>query len=129
MKIFQGMNIPKVVQKLVFGCVGYATNFPSSSGQFARCIALHLEIRREPSSWLASRQSLPRLNLEPCARTMVARSRQKICAAALPNSQFLIHFRYICKIINILPLFRKGVVETVLLHTPKVIQKNLLKLY
>src|ERR1700722_2879558 len=80
MKIFQGMNIPKVVQKLVFGCVGYATNFPSSSGQFARCIALHLEIRREPSSWLASRQSLPRLNLEPCACTKVARSRQKICA-------------------------------------------------
>jgi hypothetical protein len=59
------MNIPEMIQKLVFGCVGYAANFLSSSGQFARCIALHLEIRREPSSWLASRQSLPRLNLEP----------------------------------------------------------------
>ncbi len=35
------------------------------------------------------------LRLEPCACTMVARSRQKICAAALPNSQLLNHFRYI----------------------------------
>ena len=34
-------------------------------------------------------------SLAPCARTMVARSRQKICAAALPNSQLLNHFRYI----------------------------------
>ncbi len=34
-------------------------------------------------------------SLAPCACTMVARSRQKICAAALPNSQLLNHFRYI----------------------------------
>jgi len=27
-------------------------------------------------------------SLAPCTRTMVARSRQKICAAALPNSTF-----------------------------------------
>ena len=33
-------------------------------------------------------------SLAPCACTMVARSRQKICATALPNSQLLIHFRY-----------------------------------
>ncbi|MCP5506239.1 MAG: hypothetical protein H7A38_05090 [Chlamydiales bacterium] len=33
-------------------------------------------------------------SLAPCARTMVARSRQKICAAALPNSQLLNHVRY-----------------------------------
>ncbi len=54
--------IPKMTQKLVFGCVGYAAHFLSS--------------------------------LAPCACTMVARSRQKICAAALPNSQLLNHFRY-----------------------------------
>ncbi len=52
-----------MIQKLVFGCVGYAAHFLSS--------------------------------LAPCACTMVARSRQKICAAALPNSQLLNHFRYI----------------------------------
>ncbi len=51
-----------MIQKLVFGCVGYAAHFLSS--------------------------------LAPCACTMVARSRQKICAAALPNSQLLNHFRY-----------------------------------
>jgi hypothetical protein len=39
--------------------------------------ALHLEIRREPSSWLASRQLLPRPNLEPCHSAMVASSRHK----------------------------------------------------
>ncbi len=55
-------SIPKMTQKLVFGCVGYAAHFLSS--------------------------------LAPCACTMVARSRQKICAAALPNSQLLNHFRY-----------------------------------
>ncbi len=55
-------DIPKMTQKLVFGCVGYAAHFLSS--------------------------------LAPCACTMVARSRQKICAAALPNSQLLNHFQY-----------------------------------
>jgi hypothetical protein len=34
-------------------------------------------------------------SLAPCACTMAARSRQKICAAALPNSRLLNHFRYI----------------------------------
>jgi hypothetical protein len=61
-KTISGRLIPKMIQKLVFGCVGYAAHFLSS--------------------------------LAPCACTMVARSRQKICAAALPNSQLLNHFRY-----------------------------------
>jgi hypothetical protein len=55
-------DIPKMIQKLVFGYVDSAAHFLSS--------------------------------LVPCACTMVTRSRQKICAAALPNSQLLNHFRY-----------------------------------
>ena len=55
--------IPKMIQKLVFGSIGYAAHF------------------------------LP--SLAPCACTMVARSRQKICAIALPNFQLLNYFRYI----------------------------------
>ena len=53
-----------VIQKSVAGFAGIFIFAAGCLGQFARCIALHHESRREPSSWLASRH-LPRLPLEP----------------------------------------------------------------
>src|SRR3984957_5048837 len=109
--------IPNVIQKLVFCCVGFAANFSPSLAPCARTMVARSR-KKMGAAFLQNSQLLNPVryipdviqklvfccvgfaanfspSLAPCARTMVARSRKKIGAAFLQNSQLLNHVRYI----------------------------------